>query len=171
MTDLTWIDVVDTTVKIIGAAVIAGISTYLVSKSHQKHENRKTLFEKELGMLREIVTYTEESTSILNDFSHISRSISLPSEAPLAKENTEKIMTGYKIMGKAQGLSYLIGLNDLTTIIDKICKSLLNFYYYVTANLDNFDQDFANKQLHEINNLMQDLRNEISKAYKIVSPK
>lgn len=178
MADLTWIDVVDSAVKIAAGALIAGGLTFITSKSRQNHEARKTRFEQELAILREVVGRVEESSDFLNDYSHLSRSISLPSGAEQAKKNSELVMSGYKTMGKAQGLAYLIGQTQLSAVLDNMCKSLLEFYYFVSEELPNVDIDEAHeklaqakRKLESINKNMEELRGEVTNAYSNISLK
>ena len=176
MADLTWIDVIDSAVKIGAGALIAGGFTYVVSKSRQDHESKKTKFENELFVLKEIVERIEESSSYLNDYSHLSRGIALPSGAEQAKKNSELVMSGYKTMGKAQGLAYLIGQKQLSAVLDSMCKSVLQFYYFVSEELPNVEIEDAHEKLaiaktklDSIYNDMKTLRVEVTNAYSNIS--
>lgn len=176
MADLTWIDVIDSAVKIGAGALIAGGFTYVVSKSRQDHESKKVRFENELAILKELVELVEESSDYMNDYSHLSRGISLPSGAEQAKKNSELVMAGYKTMGKAQGLAYLIGQKQLSAVLDNMCKSLLQFYYFVSEELPKVEIDDAHEKLalaktklDSINSDMKDLRNEVTNAYSNIS--
>ena len=165
MADLSWIDVADTVVKVGLGALASGLATYKVTKLRLSHENKKAIFESKVVVLKDIVSCVNESTNIINDFSHKSRSISLPSGAEQVLIESEKLMKGYTKMGEAQGLSHMLGLDKLSLEIDKLC-SCLNYYYCLIAdNPADFDIDIAKDKMLEINTCLQSLRKETSKAY------
>ena len=60
MADLTWIEVADSAVKIAAGAIIAGVFTYVITKSRQSHETKRIRFENELSILKDIVNYQVE---------------------------------------------------------------------------------------------------------------
>ncbi|RBW67178.1 hypothetical protein DS893_00355 [Vibrionales bacterium C3R12] len=178
MADLTWVDVIDSAVKISAGALISGIGAYFLTRSKQDHENKKIKFEQELIILKEIVERIEESGDYLNDYSHLSRRISLPSGAEQVKINSQLVMSGYKSMIKAQGLAYLIGQEQLSTALDEVCKFLLQFYYFVSEKLADSGVDEmaamfeeAREKLEFLNKSINVARNEVTVTYSKISIK
>lgn len=176
MADLTWIDIVDSAVKITAGALIAGGFTYVVSKSRQDHEMKKVKFEQELQILKNVVEQMEMANDHLNDYSHLSRSISLPSEAAQAKANSELVMSGFKAMTRAKGLAYLIGQSELSDAFEETCESLLEMYYLASEDIPSVEIGEAHEKLAEasgkleaLNKNMKELRLKVSESYSVIS--
>jgi hypothetical protein len=176
LADLTWIDVVDSAVKIVSGALVAGVFTYFVSKSRQNHDMNKTKYEQELQILKDIAEQIEKSNDYLNTYSHLSRSISLPSDAGQAKENSELVMSGFKAMTRAKGLAFLIGQNSLGVVLENMCESLLEFYYLSSDDIPSVEIDELEEKLTEasemlkiMNKLMEELRLKVSDSYSNIS--
>ena len=73
-------------------------------------------------------------------------------------------------MGKAQGLAYLIGQSGLSAALDDMCKSLLQFYYFMSKGIDAQDIEEAQEKLVDMNSKMKNLRGEVTLAYKKILP-
>jgi hypothetical protein len=189
MADLALIDVVDSAVKIGLGGLIAGGFAYFISKSRQDHEMKKSkscqdhemkkiVLEQEVQVLKDIVEQIEIASDHLNDYSHLSRSISLPREAEQAKEFSELVMSGFKAMNRAKGLAYLIGQSELCSAFDKMCESLLEMYYLASEDIPTVvGIDEAHEKLAEargkleaLNSNMKGLRLKVSESYSSISP-
>jgi len=187
MADLTWIDVVDSAVKIVGAASVAGGFTWVISKSRQDHELEKAKCEQDHELkkakseqdrqtLKDLNEKLETAIDHLNDYAHLSRSVTLPSESAQAKENSDLVMSSFKAMTRAKGLAYLIGQNDLCTAFEKTSDSLLEMYYLASEDIPGVEKDNAHEKLAEaagkikaLNNDMKELRLKVSESYSIIS--
>ncbi|MBU3005034.1 hypothetical protein [Paraglaciecola arctica] len=168
MADLSWIDIVDTAVKVGFGALASGLATYKVTKLRLSHENKKIVFENKVAILCDIVRCVEESTNIINDFSHKSRSISLPSGSEQVLIESEKLMKGYTKMGEAQGLSHMLGLDKMSLEIDKLCSSLNSLYCLIADSPANFDINNATEKILVINASLTALRKETAEAYSSI---
>lgn len=172
MADLTWIQVADTAVKIVGTALVAGIFTHFGLKSKQDHEMAKAKYDQELQILKDITELIEKSNDYLNDYSHLSRGIILPDDAGQAKENSELVMSGFKAMNRAKGLAFLIGQSDLSVALENMCESLLEFYYFAVDDIPSVEVDTAlekveeaSERLSNVNKSMKKLRLKVFESY------
>ena len=175
MAVLTWIDVVDSGVKIVGGALAGGLLTFAVAKSRQNHEMRKARYELEVQTLKDMMSLVDEAADNFNDYSHLSRSITLPSGSDKVKENSELLMSGFKTMTRAKGLAYVIGQTELSTEFENTCEPMLELYYLLSDDLPHVENDVqellaeASERLKNTNESMRELRIKISECYKHIS--
>ncbi|WP_201529500.1 hypothetical protein [Psychrobacter frigidicola] len=113
---MTWIEVVDSAVKIGLGALIAGVIAFLLSSTQHRNELKKAKVEREFEMLKEVAKKVEIVNSItLNYWAFVTdwrRKLVLDSSLPKSNgllDAQKKLFDSFNELTKAKSLLLLFG--------------------------------------------------------------
>ncbi len=172
---MTWIEVVDSAVKIGLGALIAGTIAFLLSSTQHRNELKKGKVEREFEMLKEVAEKIEAFNqaalkywSLSSDWRRrvaLDNSIEKPSELTIAQNN---FFDSFKELNKAESLLLLFGYNNASVKVREYGESIVDFYNRV-KNLDmpfsvSDAADYRGKML----NKRSELFNLLNNIYKTI---
>jgi predicted HAD superfamily Cof-like phosphohydrolase len=149
----TVVDVVDTAVKIGLGAFITGIIAYVIAKTSQSHEFKKTIRDEKIKLIREYALHVEHLEAKLNACIIASgENDFVTAKASLSQACSE----GYS----ARSVANLLSSDNLVKITDEMCD-LMDFIYPVLlkANSEIFDK------VHEVAALKKTSYTYVRKLY------
>ncbi len=156
----TWLEIVDTAVKIGLGALISGVTTYWVTNTKSQHELYKNTIEDKRSTLREVAVLVEESSDLINDFVHVSRQ---------TKEDLKNkscfLMDAHKKNERAETLANLIGFKKLADAICNRGSSVREMHDLIAGSEECFDYELTNQYLDSIRESRIVIRDYTSNAY------
>lgn len=170
--DKEIVELLDTAIKIGLGALIAGLTTYLLSLSNYNKEKEKDKRQKTISILEEIALKLQAADHKIEKSLHPYWNQVLESELDVssipAKQSLPILLEAIEFTGHAKALSSLIRMNKLRELIDKLGKSI-NVIYEDTAQInlmyDEEHTDDANKKLKEISRTFSMCFDEIGNLY------
>ena len=161
---MTWIEVVDSAVKIGLGALIAGVIAFLLSSTQHRNELRKAKVEREFEMLKEVAEKAENFNqtalkywSLSSDWRRrlaIDSSIEKPIELSIAQND---FFDSFKELTKAESLLLLFGYGNASLKVREYGESIIDFYNRVK----NIDLPFNSSDASNYRKSMIDKRSEL----------
>ena len=161
---MTWIEVVDSAVKIGLGALIAGVIAFLLSSTQHRNELKKAKVDREFEMLKEVAEKAENFNqtalkywSLSSDWRRrlaIDNSIEKPIELSMAQND---FFDSFKELTKAESLLLLFGYSNASLKVREYGESIIDFYNRVK----NIDLPFNNSDASNYRKSMIDKRSEL----------
>ena len=161
---MTWIEVVDSAVKIGLGALIAGVIAFLLSTTQHRNELKKVKVEREFEMLKEVAEKAENFNqtalkywSLSSDWRRrlaIDGSMEKPSELSIAQN---EFFDSFKELTKAESLLLLFGYSNASLKVRDYGESIIDFYNRVK----NVDIPFNSIDAANYRKSMIDKRSEL----------
>ena len=161
---MTWIEVVDSAVKIGLGALIAGVIAFLLSSTQHRNELKKAKVDREFEMLKEVAEKAENFNqtalkywSLSSDWRRrlaIDNSIEKPIELSIAQND---FFDSFKELTKAESLLLLFGYGNASLKVREYGESIIDFYNRVK----NIDLPFNSSDASNYRKSMIDKRSEL----------
>ena len=161
---MTWIEVVDSAVKIGLGALIAGVIAFLLSSTQHRNELKKARVDREFEMLKEVAEKAENFNqtalkywSLSSDWRRrlaIDNSIEKPIELSIAQND---FFDSFKELTKAESLLLLFGYGNASLKVREYGESIIDFYNRVK----NIDLPFNSSDASNYRKSMIDKRSEL----------
>ena len=161
---MTWIEVVDSAVKIGLGALIAGVIAFLLSSTQHRNELKKAKVDREFEMLKEVAEKAENFNqtalkywSLSSDWRRrlaIDSSIEKPIELSIAQND---FFDSFKELTKAESLLLLFGYGNASLKVREYGESIIDFYNRVK----NIDLPFNSSDASNYRKSMIDKRSEL----------
>lgn len=142
----TYLDIVDTVVKIGLGALISGVTTYFVTTKSHVHDNKKSLLEHKRNVLTVIASQIDEAGTIKNQvgFQLVNADSSFGIDAGVISEWLKELDNACDVIKNALTNCYLIGDVDLAGLIMAYFNSFSDFQSALrsgdTSALDSYHQ-------------------------------
>ncbi|MGP5010967.1 hypothetical protein ACTXMP_08995 [Psychrobacter glacincola] len=131
---MTWIEVVDSVVKIGLGALIAGVIAFLLSSTQHRNELKKAKIEREFEMLKEVAEKVENFNSItLNYWAFATdwrRRLVLDSSLPKSNgllDAQNKLFDSFSELTKAESLLLLFGYSNAQIKLREYGETVISF--------------------------------------------
>ena len=161
---MTWIEVVDSAVKIGLGALITGVIAFLLSTTQHRNDRKKAKIDREFEMLKEVAEKAENFNqtalkywSLSSDWRRrlaIDNSIEKPIELSMAQND---FFDSFKELTKAESLLLLFGYSNASLKVREYGESIIDFYNRVK----NIDLPFNNSDASNYRKSMIDKRSEL----------
>ena len=161
---MTWIEVIDSAVKIGLGALIAGVIAFLLSSTQHRNELKKAKVDREFEMLKEVAEKAENFNqtalkywSLSSDWRRrlaIDNSIEKPIELSIAQND---FFDSFKELTKAESLLLLFGYGNASLKVREYGESIIDFYNRVK----NIDLPFNSSDASNYRKSMIDKRSEL----------
>ena len=161
---MTWIEVIDSAVKIGLGALIAGVIAFLLSSTRHRNELKKAKVDREFEMLKEVAEKAENFNqtalkywSLSSDWRRrlaIDNSIEKPIELSIAQND---FFDSFKELTKAESLLLLFGYGNASLKVREYGESIIDFYNRVK----NIDLPFNSSDASNYRKSMIDKRSEL----------
>ena len=161
---MTWIEVIDSAVKIGLGALIAGVIAFLLSSTQHRNELKKAKVDREFEMLKEVAEKAENFNqtalkywSLSSDWRKrlaIDSSIEKPIELSIAQND---FFDSFKELTKAESLLLLFGYGNASLKVREYGESIIDFYNRVK----NIDLPFNSSDASNYRKSMIDKRSEL----------
>ncbi len=161
----TPMEVLDTAVKIGLGALISGVATYWVAYANNKNAVVKAAQEDRRKTIREISELIEESKSQLNEFIHLSWCEEREEANKRMADKLNNLIISYQASSRANTLANLLGLKNLTTAIELYSDTINDLREFISAGLNNFDENEGNRIISQINKCKDEIEPLISKSF------
>lgn len=131
---MTWIEVVDSAVKISLGALVAGVIAFLLSSTQHRNELKKAKIEREFEMLKEVAEKVENFNSItLNYWAFATdwrRRLVLDSSLPKSNgllDAQNKLFDSFSELTKAESLLLLFGYSNAQIKLREYGETVISF--------------------------------------------
>jgi hypothetical protein len=167
----TYIDILDTAVKIGLGALISGVATYFVTRSKHKHEIRKEISGYNRVLLERICLAIKESENAMMRIVqlitglHGSREGEYDNIVSQAKDEFIKVFEG---LSTAEGLAYMLGNADLNQILKSYSEEAMKYFYVL--NGQEMDAKRMDEITYNINQLKENIPEIMAKTYNSILP-
>ena len=161
---MTWIEVIDSAVKIGLGALIAGVIAFLLSSTRHRNELKKAKVDREFEMLKQVAEKAENFNqtalkywSLSSDWRRrlaIDNSIEKPIELSIAQND---FFDSFKELTKAESLLLLFGYGNASLKVREYGESIIDFYNRVK----NIDLPFNSSDASNYRKSMIDKRSEL----------
>jgi len=137
---MTWIEVVDSAVKIGLGALIAGVIAFLLSSTQHRNELKKAKIEREFEMLKEVAEKVENFNNIALRYWSLSSdwrrrllldSTILPSSNLLDSQND--LYDSFSELTKAESLLLLFGYDEASVSLRSYGETIISFRKRVSS--------------------------------------
>ncbi|NWO06690.1 hypothetical protein [Idiomarina sp.] len=146
----TTLDIVDTAVKIGLGALIAGITSYVITLRNQGFERQKEIEVERRNLSKELALTIEKTNHLIDESAFHFHQLDY-------QESKKCIISAEREISSAGALANLLGSDDLVNAVDEMAE--LVFDIYKEFNKDSPDEG----RLH-------DLDNDIKEKKKLVYP-
>ncbi|WP_182406978.1 hypothetical protein [Psychrobacter sp. GP33] len=171
---MTWIEVVDSAVKIGLGALIAGVIAFLLSSTQHRNELKKSKVEREFEMLKEVAEKVENFNTItLNYWAFVTdwrRRLILDTSIPMSnslRDTQQKLFDSFSELTTAESLLLLFGYNNASVKLREYGETVIAFKKRVEsldAHFDNNDTANYRKTIIDKRSELFNLLNEIYKT-------
>lgn len=172
---MTWIEVVDSAVKISLGALIAGVIGFLLSSTQHRNELKKAKVEREFEMLKEVAGKVETFNhnalrywSLSSDWRRklLSDSSTSPSNSLLDSQSS--LFDGFSELTKAESLLLLFGYENAQIALREYGESVVSFKKRVSSMELPFNDDDAARYRASMINKRTDLFSLLNDIYKTI---
>ena len=163
---MTWIEVVDSAVKIGLGALITGIIAFVLSTTQHRNDRKKAKVAREFEMLKEVAEKAENFNqtalkywSLSSDWRRrlaIDNSLEKPIELSIAQND---FFDSFKELTKAESLLLLFGYSNASLKVREYGESIIGFYNRVK----NIDLPFNSNDAANYRKSMIEKRTELFK--------
>lgn len=144
----TWLEIVDTAVKVGLGALISGITTYLITRRTHSHETRRSLQAEKTALLKEAMANLDQAGSLLNEafqmLFQLQQSAS-PDKEQQFWEHYHKIIHAYNKAKGARTLSFMVGATKVAKPLNDYLETVQQVREYVAVNRLNCDWTLVDK--------------------------
>ncbi|CAM3602932.1 MAG: hypothetical protein ACI9ST_000738 [Psychrobacter glaciei] len=172
---MTWIEVVDSAVKIGLGALIAGIIAFLLSSTQHRNELKKSKVEREFEMLKEVAEKVENFNHITLRYWALSSdwrrrlildsSIEKPNELSVTQN---EFFDSFKELTKSESLLLLFGYKDASVQVREYGDLIKDFYNRVKDTNKPFEISDATSYRESMINKRSELFNLLNDIYKTI---
>lgn len=172
---MTWIEVVDSAVKIGLGALIAGIITFLLSSTQHRNELKKVKVEREFEMLKEVAEKVEIFNSITLNYWAFATDWrrKLVSDSSLTKSNgfldsQNKLFDSFSELTKAESLLLLFGYEKAQITLREYGETVIAFKKRVSSIDISFNEDDAASYRESMISKRSELFSLLNDIYKTI---
>lgn len=172
---MTWIEVVDSAVKIGLGALITGVIAFLLSTTQHRNDRKKAKIDREFEMLKEVAEKVES-------FNHIAlrywalvtdwrRKLLLDNSNPKSNhllDTEHKLFNSFSELTNAESLLLLFGYEDAQIALRDYGESVVAFRKRVLSMDISFNDDDAAGYRESIINKRTDLFGLLNNIYKTI---
>ena len=171
---MTWIEVVDSAVKIGLGALIAGVIAFLLSSTQHRNELKKAKIEREFEMLKEVAEKVENFNNIALRYWSLSSdwrrrllldSTILPSSNLLDSQND--LYDSFSELTKAESL-LLFGYDEASVSLRSYGETIISFRKRVSSLDIFFDESDAASYRESMIDKRAELFKILNKIYKMI---
>ena len=171
---MTWIEVVDSAVKIGLGALIAGVIAFLLSSTQHRNELKKAKIEREFEMLKEVAEKVENFNNIALRYWSLSSdwrrrllldSTILPSSNLLDSQND--LYDSFSELTKAESL-LLFGYDEASVSLRSYGETVISFRKRVSSLDIFFDESDAASYRESMIDKRAELFKILNKIYKMI---
>lgn len=172
---MTWIEVVDSAVKIGLGALIAGTIAFLLSSTQHRNELKRAKVEREFEMLKEVAEKVEIFNHISLKFWSLSsdwrrqlslNSSAIPSDSLLNVQS--ELFDSFSELTKAESLLMLFGYNSAQTSLRAYGETVKSFKKRVASVDIPFDENDINNYRESIIKKRSELFVLLNNIYKTI---
>lgn len=163
----TWLDIIDTAVKIGLGALISGVATYSITRLSNKHENQKIFASRKFEMVRESANYLE----MFNEHSHacslvLTDVLKGNAESEKLHEAAKSLSKGLSCITKSITNMDLLAGEASVAKLDELRKQVIVLVNFVN-NLGS--KTLSQDDLSEYNKLIDSVAQLKSESTKLLS--
>ncbi|WP_407471148.1 hypothetical protein [Xanthomonas campestris] len=176
---MTWLDVIDSAVKIGLGAVIAGISAFALSRSQHYREMTKAKVEREFQILKDVAEQTERLTqsalrywSLTGDLHRSRRSskaLSAKKEADFT-ESKEALYNSFHELTSSEAKLLLLGKQDAQTALRTYGDMISSFRKSVISDSEPMSDAMIDTWRTNILQTRERLLAELHACYRDLGP-
>jgi hypothetical protein len=160
----SFIDILDTSIKIGLGACISGLTAYFVSRKGQQHEMKTNHLNSKKELLQQCVSNINKSTATiypaLQNLYNVCYSNEFFSLVHF-NEEFEKYMIGLNFARESRSIAYLINEPKLGELIGELIEIIVERGYHIQDN----KQKYSVKKINELNQQASKLGEEILTQY------
>jgi len=162
----TWIEVIDTAVKIGLGAAISGIATYKVTKLKFESERKYSTSVRDSEILEDIAARIDKAGSLIRQSTHeLEKQNKLGAETDI-KDVMDLLKQCYDTLDTAAAYSNLLGEDSLTSAIRETRKEFESYYYYVFGNNSKLEYEKMNNLIANMLNKFEKVSPELKSVYQ-----
>ena len=172
---MTWIEVVDSAVKIGLGALIAGIIAFLLSSTQHRNELKKAKVEREFEMLKEVAEKIEFFNHITLRYWALAtdwrRKLLLDSSVPRSNillDAQHDLFDSFSELTKAESLLLLFGYNEASVSLRLYGETVIAFKKRVESSNILFDEDDAASYRESMIDKRAELFKILNEIYKTI---
>ena len=161
---MTWIEVVDSAVKIGLGAIIAGFIAFLLSTTQHHNELKKAKVEREFEMLKEVAEKVEKFNTITLNYWALStdwrRRLILDNSIPKPdglRDTQHKLFDSFSELTKAESLLLLFGFHNASAMLREYGETVIAF----KKRVESTDIPFNSSDAADYRKSMIDKRSEL----------
>ena len=166
----TYIEILDTAVKIGLAAAITGVATYWVMKLKGQQNARTEAIKNNRTLIEKLALGVEESANTLTKIVLI-----LYGSSGIAEEKAQRVKEAqglylkvYESVNNTEAIATLVGNTELQQKLGVYADIVSEFHDFVRFNPEDFEN--MDKVINRLNVARNELRNAIRDNYEMLSP-
>jgi hypothetical protein len=160
----TFLEILDSAVKIGLGALISGIATYFVSKKNQEHELRKATRDDRRELIRTAARLLEEATALINQGTY-----GLQRGQSEATAGAKLLIDAINILGEAKSIAILLGEKTLSVKTTDLRAAVVELALYVGPDALGLDPHKIIILLTKMNESWPTIHTELEAAYAKVA--
>ena len=172
---MTWIEVVDSAVKIGLGALIAGVIAFLLASTQHRNELKKAKVEREFEMPKQVAEKVEIFNHVALKFWSLSsdwrRKLLLDSTTPLTNnllDSQNNLFNGFSELTKAESLLLLFGYEKAQISLREYGESVVSFKKRVSSIDISFNEDDAASYRETMIDKRSELFSLLNEIYKTI---
>jgi hypothetical protein len=153
---MTYLEIIDTSVKVGLGALISGLTVYFTSRKSHSHELNLNRINSKKEMVMQCVSKINKSTSLFYTALQNIYSVCYANEFFSLihfNEEFENMIKALDNSRDARSLAYLAGEKELGDLIGKSIDLIIERSYHIQDNKDKYDVKFVNAKNEEAGEL------------------